>query len=523
MQLTILTRQIQTQLIGQFTAGGQRLPDSEPLNQTLQPHGALCLQARGWLAGRACRDRLALDRSAEQTRLDGLCAQAPCGVVAEISAELLEGKLRLGNLQFRIVAGEIHDDPRSALAQRDLQVKRAAERTLPLPAGEQLGSPDRRLLQQLQGVRQAAVDLSFHRQLRHVSGPGARYLRCRIPHLAVEDPPFREPDTHPTVFDQHLAAALLQQGPAGLKRQLRITHLEVQAQGARAIGSALVQCALVLEITLLDRTAADRLPEPVDQRRAQRRRACRQVFFGEARIAFAQADPQVHVILCRGVPSQSDEKISGDLAFLAVDAQIGRSQREGLLIQRPGQAPAGVSVVPRLGIKWRKLQAEVVAVHAQLAAAQVTTNAATRVPHRRYPVLCSNADAVQIGSELQALRRLHLRVVVELQVAQCSVGLQRRQRLGGSRRQRRQCTNERGDRRDSQPIRLQAPVLLGLILLKLDSRIAPALAVEIECQPVQQQPVALLVTIDIRLAPQVLELNGLTIGKGHAQLRRVQP
>ena len=66
-------------------------------------------------------------------------------------------------------------------------------------------------------------------------------------------------------------------------------------------------------------------------------------------------------------------------------------------------------------------------------------------------------------------------------------------------------------------------MLLSLILLNLDSRIAPALAFEIERQPVQQQPVALLVAIDISLAPKVLELNGLTIGKGRDQLRRVNP
>ncbi len=65
-------------------------------------------------------------------------------------------------------------------------------------------------------------------------------------------------------------------------------------------------------------------------------------------------------------------------------------------------------------------------------------------------------------------------------------------------------------------------MLLALVLLQKDSRVAPTLALQIEGQSVEQQPIALFGVIDVSLDGQVLELHGRTIGKRRVQLRRIQ-
>ncbi len=434
MQLAVLTRQIQPQLVRQLTTGRQWLLYFKPLEQLLEPHVATRFDARGRLAGRARCHGLAPDRTAEQASLDVICAEPLRSVVPEVAAKLLEAKRRLGNPQCCIAAGEIHDDPRGAFTQRNLQIQSTIELPLPLPPREDLSGADWRFLQQLQRIRQTAAHLSLDGQLRHFPTAGVGNIGCRVIHAAVENPAFGKPHPHPAILDQYLTAPLPQHGPARLKGQLGVTHLEIQAQAARSVGSVLAQRALVLEIPLLDGTTTYGRLEPVDQRWTQRRRLGGQILLGIAGVAVAEADAQVHVVFRLWIPHQADEEIPGDFAFFAIDAQIGCGQGERPIIQRPGQATGTVPIVPGLGIQRCEVQAEVVAVQAQLAAGKIALNAAACVANRRNPVLRREVDPIQIGGEPQPLRRIHVRVVIEAKIAHRSAGLQRRERLGGGRR-----------------------------------------------------------------------------------------
>ncbi|MNF07965.1 hypothetical protein D3C80_2082640 [compost metagenome] len=61
-------------------------------------------------------------------------------------------------------------------------------------------------------------------------------------------------DSHAIVVDRHFTRDFLYLRPAGLKIQRGIMHLEKQADAARLLGRAMIERALVLEITFVDRT-----------------------------------------------------------------------------------------------------------------------------------------------------------------------------------------------------------------------------------------------------------------------------
>ncbi len=190
------------------------------------------------------------------------------------------------------------------------------------------------------------------------------HFRRHVMHAAVENPPFGKAHTDAAVFHQDLASPLLQGRPARLEGQLGVMHLEVQADAASTVGGTFVQRTLILEVALLDGARANRILEPIDQHRAQRRRFRRQVLLGVTRITLAEADAQVHVILDFGIAREANQEIAGDPALLSVDAQIGGGEGERLLIQRPGQPAGAVPIVPGFRIKRRQMQAEIIAVQA---------------------------------------------------------------------------------------------------------------------------------------------------------------
>ena len=274
-----------------------------------------------------------------------------------------------------------------------------------------------------------------------------RYLGRGGQHPAVEQFPGIDPHAHAAVFDEHLAARLAQRRPARLIIQLGVAHLEIQAQGARFGRGALVQCALVLEIALLDAAGADRLLQPFGQRRTERRTAGGQVLAGEAGIAVAQPDAQIHVVLGLRIVAQTDQEIAGDVAFLADHAQIRRPQADRLVVELPDQPGLRLAVAPGFGEQLLQVQGERIAVQAQFALAQIALNTAVDPFGRRRTVVGGKRHAGQIGRVTQSFSRLGLRSVGQLQIAQHTARLQRIQHLGGLLRQRRQGAHALGQGR----------------------------------------------------------------------------
>jgi hypothetical protein len=77
------------------------------------------------------------------------------------------------------------------------------------------------------------------------------------------------PDAHAAVLDEHVATDLADVRPARLERQLGVMHLEEQADAAIGIFGTVVQRALVLEETLIDRAFENRRAQPFVECRAQ--------------------------------------------------------------------------------------------------------------------------------------------------------------------------------------------------------------------------------------------------------------
>ncbi|MNT55023.1 hypothetical protein D3C72_1922270 [compost metagenome] len=100
-------------------------------------------------------------------------------------------------------------------------------------------------------------------------------------------------DAHTIIVDVHITIDLLHLRPARLEVERGIMDLEKQADAARLFGCTVIERALVLEITFVDRALENGGTQPFIQRRAEE---FRQVLGGVATIAIDQADTQVHVV-----------------------------------------------------------------------------------------------------------------------------------------------------------------------------------------------------------------------------------
>ncbi|MCY1293221.1 hypothetical protein D9M70_424750 [compost metagenome] len=164
-QLTVLAVQAQVQAVGQRTRGRQRLADAEPGGEVLQGDAAVGQDARASLAVAP----LGLGPGAHFAA-EGLAADVPGtktrgGVVAEGTLEPGEGQLRTGDLQLGVGGGEVdHHMGGLALLQRYVQLQAAVQWTLALPAGEDRAGAHGRLLEDLQAVGEAAVQIGVQQQ-----------------------------------------------------------------------------------------------------------------------------------------------------------------------------------------------------------------------------------------------------------------------------------------------------------------------------------------------------------------------
>ncbi|MCY1185356.1 hypothetical protein D9M73_261270 [compost metagenome] len=96
---------------------------------------------------------------------------------------------------------------------------------------------------------------------------------------------------------------------------------------------------------------------------------------------------------------QANQEVAGDLAFLAQHFQIRRDQGETFFIKFPGQPCIGLNVLPWLGENRVQVQHEILAVHAQFAVPQVTTDAAADISRRRRTVIGVEAHLVEVGGK----------------------------------------------------------------------------------------------------------------------------
>src|SRR5690606_33323591 len=101
------------------------------------------------------------------------------------------------------------------------------------------------------------------------------------------------------------------------------------------------------------------------------RRARRQILLRKAGIAVTNTDAQIHIVLSRRIAHQTDQKVAGDLPLLALDLQIGRGKRDGLIVERPTQATASTIVVPGPREQLSQMQTEIPVIEAQLAAGEI--------------------------------------------------------------------------------------------------------------------------------------------------------
>ncbi|MCY1353451.1 hypothetical protein D9M69_397920 [compost metagenome] len=376
----------------------------------------------------------------------------------------------------------------------------------------------------MQGVLDAAVDRAIDQQTRYLAFLHMRHAGHRVMHPAVQQPALGEGHAHAAVLDEHLAASVAQLRPARLEGQLRVADLEVQADGVGGRRRVLVHRALELEVALVHPAAADRGLQPLGQRRVEGWHLARQVLLGKTRIAVAQADAQVEVILGLRVAVQAQQHVGGQLAVVALDPGIGHAQGEGLLVEAPGQPPGHLAVMPGAGELVVEVQGEVVAVQAHFAAGERAAEAAADVLGAGDLVVRRDADAVQVARHLPTLGRLGDRPVVELQVAQGAARLEPGQVVGGRRRQRRQGLHQRQQRADVEAVGAQPPRRLGAFagLPRGEPHLAPARLAEAQGQVVEQQAQALAVALEVGVEHQVIHRHRLALGIAGVQLRHMQ-
>ncbi len=202
--------------------------------------------------------------------------------------------------------------------------------------------------------------------------------------------------------------------------------------------------------------------------------------------------------------------------------QIGRDQAEGLFVQGPAQAAATLPIRPWRRKQLRQMQAEVLIVETQLAAAQIAPQDAIDVLHRGYPAMRRDTHPIEIGREFDALGQRHLGAVVDPQVAQVA---RRREVLEDDRRrlgQRRQCIGQCRQRGQGDAVTLQTPLVAGGIPAQQQACLRPANIPQREGQPIELQPVALIGALDVEIQRQIFGADRLTLGVGPLQLGDVQ-
>ena len=526
-QLAVAAIEDQAQLIGQLATEWQWLRHTKPAAQAIQRHPAVDLDAGPRVATRALRQGTPTHRMPEHLGADIRRAEATGAVEAEGTGELAQLQFRGTDLQLCPLGGEVHLDLwLLPLAQGDIQFQLAAQRSLPLPAGEGLGGADGRFLENLQGIGQAAVQLTLQRQARRLAVGGLGNADRHVADLAVENAGCRHAHIDTIVFDQHFAARLAQARPAGLESQLGTVHQEIQADAASRVVGALGQRALVLEPAILDMSGADRRLQPIGQGRTQAWRAGRQVLLGLQRVAVLETDTQVHVVLLRRVLLQPDQEVARHPALVAHHLQVRALQGETLLVQLPQQARTRLAVAPHLGEQVGDVQAEVFAGSQPFAATEVAAHAAAGVFHRWRAMPGANADALQVGRIAHPRGIAQLRAVVELHVAQGTTWPQCFQGLGSGIRQRCQSQNHRAQRRQVEAVGAERPALhlpLGIELLAQGQlHLAPAGITQTQRQAVHQQIEAVGTPFEIGAQRQIADLHGLAFGVGAAYFRRVQ-
>ncbi len=151
------------------------------------------------------------------------------------------------------------------------------------------------------------------------------------------------------------------------------------------------------------------------------------------------------------------------------------------------------------------MQREIAIVEAQLAPAQIAPHRAADVAHSRHPLMSSDADCIEVGSEGQALVTGRRGPVIDLQIAQRSAGSKTSQILAGQLGQWQYRLNQFCHRRDSDAISLQSPALFSKILLSYQCCIPPTIIIEGERQPVELEPVALARSVKVGIYHEILD------------------
>ncbi|MCY1423849.1 hypothetical protein D9M71_395750 [compost metagenome] len=293
-ELIVTAAQVQSQLIRQLSRQRQGLLDLQPLGQGGERHLALGLDPRLQLTGFALGKDLRGNRLVEYPCADVLAAEALAVVEAERALELVQLDHRGGDFQTCIAGVEIHHHLRLlALGQGDIQLELALEATLTFPACEQRSSADRRFLEDFQAIAQAAIECSIQVHMRVLTTGNVGNVDLHIADLGIEQLSAFGIDAHTIIVDVHITIDLLHLRPARLEVERGIMDLEKQADAARLFGCTVIERALVLEITFVDRALENGGTQPFIQRWAE---DFGKVLGGVATIAIDQADTQVHVV-----------------------------------------------------------------------------------------------------------------------------------------------------------------------------------------------------------------------------------
>ncbi|MCY1395350.1 hypothetical protein D9M71_102940 [compost metagenome] len=453
-------------------------------------------------------------------------AEAAVGVVAEGAGEPGQLQLRFGNLQPRAIGGEVDYHPRLpdlALGQRDVQLQLAFQRALALPAGEGLVLADRRILENLQAIPDAAVDPALDVEMADLARFHMGNIHRHVAHPALQDVAAGGLDPHAAVLDPHLAIGLAQRRPARLVVQLGVVHAEIQAHGVGLGRRIVVQVALPLEIALLDAPALDRRMQPLGQVLVHRRQGAGQVLVGEARIAVAEADPQVHVVFPRRIAHQADQHVAGQPSLVALDPHQVAAEGQGLLVQRPEQPRVGAAIAPGLGEQPRQVQQKVLRRRIQPAAAEVAAEGAADVLHRRHLVEGADADPLQVGRIGDPPGALALRPEVQVDVVQHAVRLQPLQPGHRRIRQRRQRLHGGGQRRQVEAVGAQLPALLALALVQqFHFHFAPAGIAEVGGEVRHAQAQVIAIALEEQAHAEIAHRHRLALVVAGHQPRRVQ-
>ncbi len=517
----------QVELERQAPGGRHGLLHAAPVEQALERHLAAHQHAGARLARAALGADAAADAAAQGLGAEALGAQAAVGVVAEVALELGQFQGRLGDLQARALGGEVHHHPRLLrlfLGQRDVQVQVALERALAFPAGEDLLHAQGRVLENLQAVAQAAVDVAVDMQVGDFALGRMGNVHLHVADLALQDAPGLRADAHAAVLHQHLALGLAQRRPARLVVQLAVVDLEVQAHGVVFRRRALFQRTLPLEVALLDAPALDGAGQPAGQVLVHLRQHRGQELRGVAAVAVLQAHAQVHVAFLVVVVHQADQHVAAQAADVALDLHQVAAKGEGLVVPLPEQPRVGAAEAPRLGEQGGQVEHEVLGRGVQLAAAEVAAEGAVDVGHRWNVVEGADADLLQVHAVGQALGALALRPPVEVEVVQHALRRQALQPLHSLVRQGRQAFHHRQQRAQVQAVGAQAPVVFAAGLpVQFQFRLAPALFAEVGRQIADAQAHFLALALEVQPHAEVADLHRLAAIEGGLHLRRIEP